>query len=81
MSADLRHQVKDEMSQGKNTGTLLDAFVQRCFEEGDFSPFVWIRHVEVQMGDSHVTVGWVGKLRPEHRDELLGMVSPLNLGS
>ena len=77
MSADLRHQVKDEMSQGKNTGTLLDAFVQRCFEEGDFSPFVWIRHVEVQMGDSHVTVGWVGKLRPEHRDELLGMLSPL----
>lgn len=77
MSADLRHQIKDEMSRGKNTGTLLDAFVQRCFEEGDFSPFVWIRHVEVQMGDSHVTVGWVGKLRPEHRDELLGMLSPL----
>ncbi len=81
MSSDLRTQVKSESAHGKNTGTLLDSFVQQCFEEGDFSPFVWIRHVELDLGDSTPTIGWVGKLRPEWRDDLLSMCMPLMLPS
>lgn len=74
MSADLRDAVKTELSEGPNTGSVLESFTQYCFEEGDMSPFVWIRHVEIEMGDAMVTIGWCGKLRPEYRDDLQAML-------
>lgn len=76
-TADLKHQVKAETARGANTGTLINAFIQQCFEEGDMSPFEWIRHVELPSEGKAVTIGWCGRLRPQWRDDLLSMLAPL----
>jgi hypothetical protein len=76
-TSDLKSQIKSESAKGKNTGTLLNAVIQQCFEEGDLTPFEWIRHVEYQHGDRAITVGWCGRLKPQWRDDLLSMMAPL----
>jgi hypothetical protein len=80
MSATIRNQIKGEKSNGRNTGTMLDSLIQAAFEDGDLSAFEWIRHVEVEMSGRLVTIGWCGRLRPDVRDDVLGMLAPLSAG-
>lgn len=78
MTADLRHQVKAEMAHGPNTGTLLDAVIQSALEDGLEDVFEWIRPVMVTFTDIPVHIGWCGRLKPAHRDDLLAMLAPLH---
>lgn len=76
MTADIRHQVKDETASGPNTGTLLDAVVQAALNEGAEDVFVWIRPVMVTFTDRPIHIGWCGRLKGGARDDLLAMMAP-----
>ncbi len=77
MTADMRRQVKSEIAQGPNTGTILDAVIQTALEDGDLSIFEWVRPVMIQFTDRPVHIGWCGRLRADTRDDLLTLLSPL----
>lgn len=77
MTADMRHQVKDETSRGSNTGALLYAVVEQALSEGDLGDFVWVRPVMLAFGDREIHIGWCGRLAPWARDDCFGLLSPL----
>lgn len=77
MSADLRSKVKRETASGPNTGELLGAFIRQALDDGQMELFDWIQPVMMTFTDRPVHIGWCGRLKPESRDDLLAMLSPL----
>lgn len=74
MSSELKARVRVGMAEGRNAGSVLESVIQYAFENGDFSVFEWVRHVEIEVNDRLVTVGWCGRLHPEVRQDLLNFL-------
>jgi hypothetical protein len=72
MSAPLRDAVKQNTISGKAAGAVLDAMVNHLLEVGTGEGFDYIRHIDCMMNGRPVTVGFVGRLSAELRDELFG---------
>lgn len=77
LSAAMRHQVKAETANGPNTGEILSAVINVALEDGDLTPFEWIRPVMVTITDRPVHIGWRGRLKAHSRDDLLTLLAPL----
>lgn len=74
MSSPMKAAVRSATKSGANAGALLDALVNHLLELGDGTGFEYIRHIDCIIGDLPVTVGWVGRLSPEMRDEVFAML-------
>jgi hypothetical protein len=76
-SALMRDRVKKGRRQGRNTGAVLEAFIQNAFETGQMDIFEYISHVDLVTETGRYTCGWYGKLRRDVADELIAFLSPL----
>lgn len=71
MSARMREAVKSGTAVGRNVGAILDAMVNHLLEVGTGEGFEYIRHIDCEMNGRRITVGYIGRLSPALRDELL----------
>lgn len=76
MSSSMRSAVAAGTKSGRNTGAILDCFVNHVLEDGTGEGFEYIRHIDCMMNGLPVTVGYVGRLSPALRDEVFRMLSP-----
>lgn len=74
MSTPMRRAVKDATRSGANTGVILDCIVNHLLENGTGEGFEYVRHIDCLMNGLPVTVGWVGRLTPELRNEIFMML-------
>lgn len=73
-SAPMKSAVKSATKSGANAGALLDAVVQHLLEMGTGEGFEYVRHIDCCISGLSVTVGWVGRLSPEMREEVFAML-------
>jgi hypothetical protein len=72
----MRNRIKKGRRQGRNTGVILESFIQHAFETGQMEAFEFIRHVDLVTESGRYTCGWYGKLRRDIADDLIAFLSP-----
>lgn len=75
-SAPLRKAIRENTVEGQNCGALLESTIEHLLEQGTGEGFEYVRHVDRMVGGHLVTCGWVGRLSPELRGELVAMLRP-----
>jgi hypothetical protein len=72
----MRTRIREGRRQGRNTGALLEAFIQNAFETGEMDVFEYISHVDLVTESGRYTCGWYGKLRRDVADQLMEFLAP-----
>lgn len=73
-SAPMKKAIKSGTASGQNAGALLDVVVNNLLEQGDGEGFEYIRHIDCIFNNKPVTVGYVGRLTPGLRADLLAFL-------
>jgi hypothetical protein len=65
MTKTMRDKVKSEVCKGETTGKLLHSLVEYAFNCDDFTAFWFLHHVDMEIDDKFITVGYFGALKLE----------------
>jgi hypothetical protein len=74
MSAPLKRAIRENTASGRNAGAILDALVNYLLDQGTGEGFEYIRHIDCELGGKPVTVGYIGRLSTELRQEVFGFL-------
>lgn len=73
-SARMKEAIRNGTKTGRNAGAILDSLVNYLLEQGTGEGFEYIRHIDCVFDLLPVTVGYVGRLSPQLRDEVFAML-------
>lgn len=76
MSGPTRQKIHAELKKGVPVGEALEQFIAYGFHAHELNGlFLWLRHIEADLGGTLVTVGYCGMLTPSVRSDLHDLLS------
>jgi len=69
-SSEMKQWVNENTLGGRNLGVLLESYIEHTVTKGTGEGFEWLRHVDLLLSGRLITVGYVGRLSRETKDEL-----------